>query len=534
MRIGRYAVRGLLGRGGMGTVYKVVQPVTGRIAALKLLRPTDMLEDIAGFETLATAFKNEAVLMAGLEHPNIATVWDYDVALVAGRERPFFVMDYCSLTLGAIIGETYRVEAPSRRLPLERAVGYALQTLGALDCLHQAGVIHRDVKPFNIMISGHDEVRLIDFGLSRLRGEMRAAHQSGSGLPGSVKIGSPYYAAPEQERTPDAVDGRADLYPVGVMLFRMLTGLLPYLDPDDRASAGQRLARSEAFQLSGPDSPDGPDWENEVDGGGPLRASRLCAELAADTAHGGAWDAFFATAMAEHPENRFADAAEMAGELAELLRCWKKRVRSTCVLQEATVASQDKSATQPGLQVSQAGGDYPRRISCRQGIRGAQERFGLDVLWRPTRNAVPLLVDKGNGTVLDVRSGCLWQRAANTRALSWQDAQAYAEARNAEGFAGYTDWRLPTVDELCSLLERRSVADAYCLPPMLDGVRGAGTDTLLDGELGSAFALRRGHDIFWTCDRKSYMAAWFVNASMGFVGWQDDTCRFGVRVVRAL
>ena len=271
MKLGRYDVCGLLGRGGMGAVYKVRQPVTGRIAALKILKPADTLLKMVGSEELRRQFEAEAVTMASLDHPNIAAVWDYDQA----GGIPFFVMAYYCLNLGMLMGESYRVEAPTRRLPLDKAVDYTLQTLDGLSRMHHAGIVHRDMKPFNLMLTDSGRIKVIDFGLSRLRGE------TGPAAPGGIKIGSPYYAAPEQEAHPDSVDGRADCYAVGVMLYRMLTGVLPT-------------------------------DESNLDNGTIPPASRFNPDLDAD------WDAFFNRAMAWVAEDRFSGAATMRQALENL------------------------------------------------------------------------------------------------------------------------------------------------------------------------------------------------------------------------
>ena len=111
-RIGRYEVLGLLGRGGMGAVYKVAAPVTGRILALKLLAPAEMVAAMVGPEECERRFLREARAMGGLRHPNLAAALDFDRD-AAGR--PFYTMEYCCASVGSLIGETYRVEAPSRR-----------------------------------------------------------------------------------------------------------------------------------------------------------------------------------------------------------------------------------------------------------------------------------------------------------------------------------------------------------------------------------------------------------------------------------
>ena len=166
-QIGPYHVRGLLGQGGMGRVYKVAHPVIGRILALKRLEPSEPLEQLVGAAKLRSLFEDEIRRMAGITHPHILEILD------AGedRGRPFYVMAYHCNNLGQEIGETYRAEMPSRPLTVPMSVDYGLQVLEGLARLHHAGIVHRDIKPFNILLTADDQVKICDFGLSRLRGE---------------------------------------------------------------------------------------------------------------------------------------------------------------------------------------------------------------------------------------------------------------------------------------------------------------------------------------------------------------------------
>ncbi|MFP3981451.1 MAG: serine/threonine protein kinase, partial [Desulfobacterales bacterium] len=217
MYIGKYRVLGLLGDGGMGRVYKVELPDIGKISALKLLRPRDHMVDLLGLRAIEEMFIREARILGRLRHPNVAAILDFDRD---GQNRPFFSMEYHCMNLGVMIGEHYEMETATRLMDPARTFKYAEQVLSGLDRLHHAGIVHRDIKPYNVLITEDHAVKLIDFGLSLLRGETRR-------VPDTFKIGTPYYAAPEQQADPDNIDERADLYGVGVMIWRMLTGVLP-------------------------------------------------------------------------------------------------------------------------------------------------------------------------------------------------------------------------------------------------------------------------------------------------------------------
>jgi eukaryotic-like serine/threonine-protein kinase len=277
--IGRYAVHGLLGRGGMSVVYKVSPPWSPRIQALKVLRPRDeMLRELIGGEELRRRFLKEAEIMGAIRHPHLAPVLDVGVH----EGCPFFTMAYYAHSLGSVMGESYRVEEPCRILGVERSARYASQVLLGLGRLHYAGLIHRDIKPFNVLLTEEDIVQIIDFGLSRTRGE------TGPSMRG-LGVGSPYYTAPEQERDPEGVDARADLFAVGVLLYRMLTGRIP--EPAVRR---------------------------------PEPASSINPDL------GRGWDLFLEKAMHPKPSGRFGSAEEMRAALRELHSRWRIDGESAC------------------------------------------------------------------------------------------------------------------------------------------------------------------------------------------------------------
>lgn len=404
-RIGKYEVLGLLGRGGMGSVYKVAMPVTGKIMALKLLAPNPFLKTLLGRAEIERRFLAEAHTLGALSHPHVASVWDFGRA---GR-RPFFLMEYYCRDLGQVIGETAEAEAATRRLPLPRAAGYAVQTLDGLDRLHHAGIVHRDIKPFNLLLTDEDQIKITDFGLSRVRGEGVASS------PG-LKVGSPYYAAPEQEDDPDRAGPRADLYSVGVTLYRMLTGLLP-------------------------------EW--------PLEGDRLPSRLSRDLDE--AWDDFFRRALFPKAEGRHRDARHMAAEITVLLSDWKKRLENAC---RAEIGDEPPPCPVPGLGQARA---TPLKVSG----KNAREALGLDLLWRPRCYTVQRLSPRV-GTVLDEASGLEWQLSGSRYRLTWWEAHEYVAHVNATGFAGARDWRLPTVEELARIMTPPAEFTGHCQSPIFD------------------------------------------------------------------
>ena len=444
-RIGKYVVRGLLGRGGMARVYKVVHPAIGRMAALKRLEPRSALEAVLGTSRLRRLFTAEARTMAGLRHPNLVQVLDYGTA----GGQPYYVMDFHAVNLGGVIGETYRADMPSRVLRLDRAVDYTCQVLDGLARLHFAEVIHRDIKPFNLLLTDDDRVRIADFGLSRLRGERFAA-------PENLKVGSPYYTAPEQEIAPDEVGPGADLFSVGVMLRRMLTGCLP--------AAGDALP------------------------------SRSNPDLASD------WDAFFEKATAQRPEERFQTATEMKAALEALYGAWKDRQERICTIAAEPAAQKLPKVVSTGL----------RRVPVKIRPGAAKALFGLDDLWRPRQPVSNRFQPKEGKIVYDAATGLLWEQSGTPYPVSWQEARRHVARRNRGG-SNAAPWRLPTVDELATLLSATPHGADFCIDPVFDPVQ------------------RR----LWSCDRCSFISAWYVDAQLGFVHHQDFDAPFYARAVCA-
>ncbi len=427
-KIGRYEVIGRLGRGSMSTVYKAKAPVTGRLVALKILQPrNEIFVDLVGEERLREMFLEEARIMGALSHEHVAKIIDCD----EHEGQPFIVLEYFAHSIGAFIGEAYRVEAPSRIISAAKTKSYLVQALKGLERLHFAGIIHRDIKPFNLMITSDDRIKIIDFGLSRVRGEEKMA------IPG-MQVGSPYYAAPEQETDPKQADGRADLFSLGVMGYRMLTGLL----------VDQRQ-------------------------GGILPPSTLNAEL------GPEWDACILKSIARNPADRYAGAQQMRLAVEDL----------------PLVAPQ--KCSKDALLLARALHQIPggkRKEPARMMYKNIREALGLDDLLRPRQYAVQDFKVVGSLVALEKNSGLYWQRRGSGFTLDWQQAKDYVQYLNDTNWQDRNSWRLPTLEEVFTILN-----------PPLHGV-SCSSWPLLDKSV----------HWLWTSDHCTKKHAWMVDVVESF------------------
>ncbi len=204
---GRYRVEGRLGVGGMSTVHLAFDQRLERYVALKLLA-----EHLADDATFVSRFRREALAAARLVHPNIVQVFDF--GFDEGHHQHFIVMEHVS---GHSCAELLRDRG---HLDVEEAIAIVTQACRGLDYAHRNGVVHRDVKPGNLLVSDADVVKLADFGIAR------ATDQSSITQVGSV-LGTAAYLAPEQARGEEA-GPRADLYSLGVVTYQLLSGRLPY------------------------------------------------------------------------------------------------------------------------------------------------------------------------------------------------------------------------------------------------------------------------------------------------------------------
>lgn len=202
--VGKYRLIAPLGRGGMGTVYRAVDETLDREVAIKVLSP-DLVES-----DVVLRFRSEAIALARLNHRDIATIYE----LYRSGTDLLMVMEF-------VRGETLdKILERTPQLSLEHAVSIVDRLLGALEHAHRAGIVHRDLKPGNVMITDDGGIKIMDFGIARIVG-------TDHGTRDGFLLGTPSYMSPEQVLG-HKVDGRSDLYSIGVMFYRLLTGALPF------------------------------------------------------------------------------------------------------------------------------------------------------------------------------------------------------------------------------------------------------------------------------------------------------------------
>jgi len=222
-KLGDYEILGVLGAGGMGKVYKVRNTISDRVEAMKILLP-----NLADQKELADRFLREIKLLASLNHPNIAAL---RTALTLDNQL-VMIMEY-------VDGVTLASRLQQGPVPVADAVYYIDQVLAALVYAHQMNVVHRDIKPGNMMLTPQGVVKLMDFGIAR------PGNEAGMTITGTT-LGSLNYMSPEQVKG-ESVDARSDLYSVGLSLYEILTGRLPF-----RGESGYSLMVAQLQQAPEP------------------------------------------------------------------------------------------------------------------------------------------------------------------------------------------------------------------------------------------------------------------------------------------
>jgi len=265
---GRYELDGVVGRGGMAEVYRARDIRLDRIVAIKTLRA-----DLARDQIFQARFRREAQSAASLNHPSIVAVYDTGEDMATGVPVPYIVMEY-------VDGRTVRdlLQEGHRLLP-ERSLEIIDGVLRALDYSHQAGIVHRDIKPGNVMVTRNGDVKVMDFGIARAMSDAQATMTQTAQV-----IGTAQYLSPEQARG-ERVDSRSDLYSTGCLLYELLTGRPPFTGDSPVAIAYQHV-RENPVPPSRVD-PDVPPWA----------------------------DAIVLKAMAKSPADRYQTAADMRADL---------------------------------------------------------------------------------------------------------------------------------------------------------------------------------------------------------------------------
>jgi eukaryotic-like serine/threonine-protein kinase len=265
---GRYELDGVVGRGGMAEVYRARDIRLDRIVAIKTLRA-----DLARDQIFQARFRREAQSAASLNHPNIVAVYDTGEDMATGTPIPYIVMEF-------VDGRTVRdlLQDGHRLLP-ERSLEIIDGVLRALDYSHTAGIVHRDIKPGNVMVTRNGDIKVMDFGIARAMSDAQATMTQTAQV-----IGTAQYLSPEQARG-ERVDSRSDLYSTGCLLYELLTGRPPFTGDSPVAIAYQHV-RENPVPPSQVD-PDVPPWA----------------------------DAIVLKAMAKSPADRYQTAADMRADL---------------------------------------------------------------------------------------------------------------------------------------------------------------------------------------------------------------------------
>jgi serine/threonine protein kinase/beta-lactam-binding protein with PASTA domain len=269
---GRYELDGIVGRGGMAEVFRARDIRLDRIVGVKTLR-----DDLARDQTFQARFRREAQSAASLNHPSIVAVYDTGEDMVGNTPVPYIVMEF-------VDGRTLRdLLRDDRRLLPERAAEITDGVLRALDYSHRNGIVHRDIKPGNVMLTRAGDVKVMDFGIARAVSDAQATMTQTAQV-----IGTAQYLSPEQARG-ERVDARSDLYSTGCLLYELLTGRPPFTGDSPVAIAYQHVREA------------------------PVPPSRIDPELPP-------WcDAIVLKAMEKDPADRYQSAGEMRNDIQRAL-----------------------------------------------------------------------------------------------------------------------------------------------------------------------------------------------------------------------
>jgi serine/threonine-protein kinase len=361
-------------------------------------------------------------------------------------QTPYFTLEYHCTNIGQMINENFILEETTRIINPEKVLDYGSQVLEGLRFIHEAGIIHRDIKPHNLLVTDTDTVKICDFGT--------AVQEDEEMFDSTVlKVGSPYYIAPEQDRNPENADQRSDLYSVAIMLYRMLSGKLP-----------------EKKNVS---------------------LSRI------NPIYGKSWENFFSKALEQNPALRFQNAHEMAAALMDLELHLERKIDTTC--QAIKQHKPETSKTVKEIRTS------PVRVAG----TNARKAFQVNDLWQPEHYVENIFTEWTKQTVVDKTTGLIWHRNDKGVPLNHAAADSFVETLNKGRKFGISTWRLPTVNELLTLVNDPRTSESSC----------------------PNYVWQDEKQWFWSCDLRSENTSWYVNTRLGYTGWQENSCRNHVRAV---
>ncbi|PCG84147.1 serine/threonine protein kinase [Streptomyces sp. WZ.A104] len=273
---GRYQLRDLLGEGGMASVYLAYDSALDRQVAIKTLHT-----ELGREQSFRERFRREAQAVAKLQHTNIVSVFDTGEDELGGALMPYIVMEYVEgQPLGSVLASDIQSHGA---MPADKALKVTADVLAALETSHEMGLVHRDIKPGNVMMTKRGVVKVMDFGIARaMQSGVTSMTQTG------MVVGTPQYLSPEQALG-RGVDARSDLYSVGIMLFQLLTGRIPF-DADSPLAIAYAHVQEE-----------------------PVAPSSINRSVTP------AMDALVARALKKNPNERFPSAAAMRDEVARVL-----------------------------------------------------------------------------------------------------------------------------------------------------------------------------------------------------------------------
>ena len=270
---GRYEIRSLIGRGGMAEVHQAYDTLLSRVVAIKMLRI-----DLAKDTVFLTRFRREALASASLNHENIVQVYDTGEQVVTAPDGTEVHVPYIVMEL--VEGHTvHQLLTDGQPVPINEAVEIMSGVLNALEYSHKRGLVHRDIKPGNVMLTNSGKIKVMDFGIAR------ALEDSGQTMTSTdAVVGTAQYLSPEQARG-ETVDTRSDLYSCGCMLFELLTGRAPFKGDSAVSVAYQHVA--------------------EI----PPLPSAIAADISPEL------DRMVMKSLAKRPEERYQDAASMRSDM---------------------------------------------------------------------------------------------------------------------------------------------------------------------------------------------------------------------------